>query len=1216
MSTKRSSKSKRDRGVILTAKGWQKLQQAMQTAAAGENWGQRLTREQLSDRTGLSLQTISRILKREAAVDRLSIEYFLSGFDLTLSPGDCAPPTLPFEELAARQDDPHQDWGDAMDVSVFYGREATLAQLQQWLVEDGCRLVALLGIGGIGKSALAVKLGTQLQTEFDAILWRSLQNAPLLENFLESVLQFLLPVQAEDTVIPDSLDGRLTKLMDCLRQQRCLLILDNVETILRGGSQVGQYRSGYEGYGQLLQLLGEVLHQSCILLTSREKPKEVALLEGKQLPVRSLVLEGLNSVEGRQLFQRKGQFAGTEAEWHQLIEHYRGNPLALKMVAAAVQEFLDGRIADVLPYIEQGIAVFSDIRDLLARQCDRLSSAEQEVIRWLAINREPVSAANLSEDILTTSTKRSLPDAVQSLLRRSMIEQSATGFSLQPVVMEYVTEQLVEQVCQGIRVSRTLLLQTHALMKAQSRDFIRETQIRLIMQPILECLLTQFGSQPPIEQRFQELLTSLRSSQQPGYLAGNLLNLLVSLQTDLQNWDFSNLAVWQADLRQVNLSGVNFQHANLAKSAFAETLSGVVAIAFSQTGEMLATGDVDGQICLWRVIDGQQLLALKGHTGWVWGLSFSPDGQMLASGSSDASIRLWNVQEGQCLKVLEGHTDWVWSVCFSSDGQILASCSSDASIRLWDLHQGQCWKVLKGHTGSVGAVCFSPNGQLLVSGSHDTSVRVWNVQEGECLSVLQGHTLAVRSVAWSPDGAIIASASEDAMVRVWNVQSGHCIKTLSGHTGGLWSVTFSPDSSTIASSGDDMTVRLWDVQSGHCIKTLQAHTNWVLSVRYSPDGKTIASGSVDFSVRLWTVQTGQCWKVLQGSKSGVWAVRYSPQTANSYASLGIIQENSEGIAGILASGGYDKLVRLWNVRTGKCLKTLPGHRSWVRSVSFSPDGLMLASSSFDLDLRLWDVREGRCVRVLQGHTSGIRSVSFSPDGQKLASGGFDLSVRVWDVQTGECLHLLPGHTSWVFAVSFSPDGKFIASCGDDGTIRLWDVLCGQCLKILQGHSSAVWSVSFSPDDHVLASGSFDSSIRLWDVASGQCLQILSGHTAGIRSISFSPNGKAIASSGNDRSVRLWNVQNIAAWSANQGSEPSMKVLQGHTGEVWEVSFSPDGKTLASASQDETIKVWNVETGECIKTLRGDRLYEGMNIAGVTGLTEAQKATLRALGALA
>lgn len=261
MSTKRSSKAKRERGVILTMKGWQKLQQAMQTAEATQNWGQRFTREQLSDRTGLSLQTISRILKREEAVDRQSIECFLRGFELQLSQGDCAPPTTPFEELATRQEDLQHDWGEAMDVSVFYGREADLVRLQQWLADDCCRLVAILGIGGIGKSALAVKLGLQLQPEFDSVLWQSLANAPPFADFLESVLQFLLWAQRKDTATPVSIEGRLTQLMSCLQQKRCLLILDNAETLLISGSPSGQYRPGYEGYGQLLRSLGEVPFQ-------------------------------------------------------------------------------------------------------------------------------------------------------------------------------------------------------------------------------------------------------------------------------------------------------------------------------------------------------------------------------------------------------------------------------------------------------------------------------------------------------------------------------------------------------------------------------------------------------------------------------------------------------------------------------------------------------------------------------------------------------------------------------------------------------------------------------------------------------------------------------------------------------------------------------------------------------------------------------------------
>ncbi|PSB56203.1 NB-ARC domain-containing protein [Chamaesiphon polymorphus] len=1229
--SERSSKSRRERGAILTAKGWQKLQQAIQAVEAAQNWGQRLTREQIADRTGLSLQTITRILKRKQAVDRLSIEYFLRGFELQLAQGDCAPPSYPFEQLAARQEDPRQDWGEAIDVSVFYGREQDLARLQQWLADDCCRLVAIVGIGGIGKSALAVKLGLQLQPEFEIAIWRSLANAPPLADFLESVLQFLLWAQREDPLVPASLDGRLTKLMTCLQRQRCLLIVDNVETILSSGSQAGQYREGYEGYGQLLRSLGEVPHQSCVLLTSREKPKEIALLEGEQLPVRSCQLAGLDVNEGRELFQSKGAFVGTDAEWLKLIEHYRGNPLALKMVAALVRDFLEGRIAAVLDYIDRGMAVFEDIRDLLARQVERLAPAEREVLLWLAINREPTSLAALERDLVTLATGRSLPDAIQSLLRRSIVEQSAAGFTLQPVVMAYVTELAIERVCAEIcspqqsaaesaplsPIAPDFLLQTHAIVKAQSKDFIRETQIRSIVQPILERLLTTLGGRQSIERRFQELLQQQRRSPQPGYLGGNLLNLLVYLNTDLQNWDFSSLNVWQADLRQTSLHRVNFQHANLSKSMFAESLSGILSIDLSPDGTLLATGDVDNTIQIWRLADRQPLLALQGHTGWIWSVRFSPDGRTLASGSNDACVRLWDVQTGQCLQVLQGHTDWIWSVSFSPDGRMLASGSNDASLRLWDLQTGQCQTLLADAAGAVGAVCFSPNGRILASGSCDGSVRLWHLSDRLCLTTLQGHFQRVRSVSFSADGLLLASGSEDGLVKLWDVQTQQCLQTLHGHTSGVWTVAFSPAidrpilgvGQMLASGADDFTVRLWDVGSGQCLRTLQGHTSWVHSVRFSPDGQLLASGSIDFSVRLWDVQSGQCLNVLQGHKSGVWAIDFAlidltdPLGEPNCASEQFPDRSPAKL--ILASGGLDAVLRLWDVDRGVCLRTLSGHTSWVRSVSFNPQKTLLASAGFDRTIRLWNVRSGQCLQVLQGHTSGIRAVSFSADGGQLASGGFDFVVRVWDVPTGRCSQVLEGHTSWVYSVRFSPSGQTIASSGEDRTVRLWDGATGRCLHVLSGHTSAVWSIDFSPDGQTLASSGFDATVRLWDVKTGRCVQMIRGGVNRIRSVKFSPNGETIATCGDDCNLRLWDVQ----------SGECVRVFPGHTSEVWVVGFSPDGEMLASGSQDETIKLWDVQTGRCLNTLRPDRLYEGMNIAGAIGLTEVQKMALRTLGAI-
>ncbi len=1029
----------------------------------------------------------------------------------------------------------HQDWGEAIDVNLFYGRKEELATLEQWIVQDHCRVITLLGMGGMGKTALSVKLAEQLQDQFEYLIWRSLRNAPRVEDILAALIDFLSGQSG--TALPDT-DQRISRLLEHLQEHRCLLILDNAEAVLQSGEDDRlasnhrglTYREGYEGYGELLRRLGESPHQSCLLLTSREKPSEIAWMEGETIPVRALQLQGLKQAEGEKIFNLKGEFAASEAEWRMIIEHYAGNPLALKIAASAIHELLDGDISKFLDYLNQGILVFDDIRDVLDRQFNRLSDLEKQVMYWLAINRELVSLSELGEDIFSPRLRRMLPEALNALSRRSLIEKKLASFTQQPVVMEYITERFVTQICQEIETEKIECLISHTLVKAQAKDYIRESQIRLILQPAIHALLDVFRTKKNIESTLKQLLLKLREefSGSPGYGGGNIVNILHQLKIDLTGYDFSDLTVWQAYLQDVNLHAVNFAQADLAKSVFAETLGSILSVSFSPEGSLLATGDSDGEIRLWQVTTGKQVLACKGHTSWVWSVAFSPDGYTLASGSLDQTVKLW------------------------------------------DTHTGECLKTLQGHTGQVNAIAYGlcPSDRLQQPGN-----------------------------TFSPSGYILASGSLDQTVKLWDACTGECLKTLQGHSSRVWSIAFSPDGQILASSSEDQTVKLWDACTGECLKTLQGHTNWVRSVAFNPDGQTLASGSLDQTIKLWDTHTGECLKTLQGHTNWVRSVAYAPSAGYT--------NNPDGQT--LASSSYDQTVKLWDAHTGECLKTL-SHTNLVLSIAFSPEGHILASGSEDQTMRLWEVRTGQCLKALRGHTNSMFSVTFSPDGQTLASGSGDCTVRLWDAHTGQCLKTLPGHSSWVWSVTFSPDGQTLASGSYDHTIKLWDVGTGQCLKTLPGHTNSVLSATFSPDGQTLASGSYDHTIKLWDVDTGQCLKTLLGHTNRVWSVAYNlrsyPN--TLASGSEDQTVKLWDVH----------TGECLKTLRGHTNSVSSVTFSPDGCTLASSgSLDETIKLWDVQTGECLQTLRADRPYEHMNITGVVGLTVAQRATLKALGAV-
>lgn len=326
------------------------------------------------------------------------------------------------------------NWSQVPDVSVFYGREAELSTLASWttVTQNPCRLVIVLGPGGMGKTSLLVKLVEQIQSEFECLIWQSLRPAPTLAMLLQNWLTQLPDCGAESE---GDVYVQLTHLTEYLRTHRCLIVLDNLDTMLREGDFAGHYQEGYENYGDLLRRLGEEQHQSCVLITSRESTKEIVMLEGPTRPVRSLDLPGLGSAaEG---ILREANLSD-EKQWGQLIRIYRGNPLVLKIVASNIRELFGGSVSD---FLKQRITLItSDVSFLIEQQFQRLSAAEQELLYALATIREPADVGRLQQELA--------PNILQplgSLVRRSLVEKSAAGFTLRPVVMEYVCDRLSQE---------------------------------------------------------------------------------------------------------------------------------------------------------------------------------------------------------------------------------------------------------------------------------------------------------------------------------------------------------------------------------------------------------------------------------------------------------------------------------------------------------------------------------------------------------------------------------------------------------------------------------------------------------------------------------------------------------------------------------------------------------------------------------------------------
>ncbi len=647
---------------------------------------------------------------------------------------------------------------------------------------------------------------------------------------------------------------------------------------------------------------------------------------------------------------------------------------------------------------------------------------------------------------------------------------------------------------------------------------------------------------------------------------------------------------------------------NVGGDPLAGHTAALLAVAVSPDGKWIATGSADKTVRLWPLAGwkfGDPVTAprvLTGHGAPVMALAFSPDGSRLASGSEDKTVRLWDLNSDDPRsdpEVLETLDSGVVCLSFSPNGRWLAVGVFDRAAAIWDLTSSQPAALipLLGHADTVTSVAFDPDSRWLFTGSADNTARRWDLLSADLAASaleLTGHRGPVLELVVSPDGRWLATASADSTARLWplterdpNVDAIE----LRGHRSTVTSVAFSPDSHRLATGSSDRAARLWRVGkegSAEGSVALSGHAGPIESVKVSSDGRWLVTASLDKTALLWDLAGAAPdapSKTLRGHDGPLKAMAVSPDSR------------------WLITASADKTARRWNLSQplfNAEVVVLPSHADTVRRVATAPGQHWLATASDDSTARIWSLTSsnpGFTPKVLRGHASSIMALAVSRDGRWLATGSADNTARLWDMSVQDPAaepRLLIGHQSSVTSVAFDRQTRWLATGSRDGTVRLWDLARpGDGPEVLAA-GDVVSKVTFSPDGTMLAAGNADAVLRLWEMEAEDragSLVELTGHNRPITDLAFTPDGRWLVTGSWDRTARIWDLAS-AKRGANRGSsgaQAQLAVLRGHQQKINAVAVSPDGRRLATASADATVRVWSLapaEPGRLLAKLRG------------------------------
>jgi WD40 repeat protein len=931
-------------------------------------------------------------------------------------------------------------------------------------------LVALQGMGGIGKTELARKLSHDLKVR---------------ESFPDGIVWLDIGRDSGRTLL-----DRMKEMAEKLNDDPTTYTASNCDT---------RYRSLLAGKA-ILVVLDNVWSESDLKPFIPDSPRCRLLFTTRVARIAADVgatdcaADLLSDEQARAVLAKHAgvESASLPPEAANIILQCGSLPQGLAVVGAALRGKPNERWADVLSKLRH-----RDVPKLLAptavslEEFGKENPMGRECYLQLAVLLENMTATEVVLRTLWGMDAMNARDLMDELESLSLARRYDDGIRIHSLQMDYIRSVYPHREALPL-IHEALRLSSH-VMGRDTRQFASQMVGRLLPyrdQEGIRVFLERVSAGAP-RPWLRPLTPGLTPPGTPliRTLAGHIdavIGVAVSAKgrVVLSASRDRTVKVWDLE-------------SGLEQCTFQGHSSPVRCVAVSAFGKVAVSGSEDGAVKVWDVEDGCERCTLRGHDGTVFGVAIITDGRMAVTASRDRTLKVWDLESGLERATLQGHSGPVHCVATTTDGKTAVSASDDGTLKVWDLENGLERRTLQGHIRRrlrssteermtaahlaaeaaraaedgtpvdrtpvdrtpvdygtpVYSVAVSANGQVGVSASKDGTMQVWDLESGQERRTFQGHLRAVTGVAMSADGQVVVSVSRDNTLRVWDVESGRQRWMVEAY-GSFNDVAVCADPKVVVSAHGDGTLRVWDLESDRERQAVGPHTGPVCSEAVSADGRVAVSASDDWTLKVWDLELGQEQRTLQGHRGEVQGVAVS----------------ADGQLAISATA--DETLQVWDIGTGRERYMLLGHHTGPERYGTGPVQipLMMRSPGF--------------TKVA---ASFVTKVAMSADGKVAVSASRDRTVKVWDLENRRERYTLSGHGGGVLDVAVNESGKMAVSASSDGTLKVWDLESGQERLTLEEHQRDVVGVAVSADEKVAVSASFDHTLKVWALEAGTCL---------------------------------------------------------------------------------------------------------------------------------